>query len=129
MAASDNGKFLVDEDMSFKKISPLAEEIIVMIRKRIQKTKATSYNAKLMNQEDDTGWYTNEMRAQTENIVDDLRDIAYYIVEKTVKNIHMMNDVGVFFICTNVVLEKLAICIQQFEQAILSHPQIVSQRN
>ncbi|GKA18087.1 hypothetical protein Tco_0697924 [Tanacetum coccineum] len=79
-ASSDNGKFLVDKDRSFKKISPLAKEIIVMIRKRIQKTKAASYKAKLMHLEDDMGWYTDEMRAHTEKIVDDLRDIAYYIV-------------------------------------------------
>ncbi|GJX54955.1 mutator type transposase [Tanacetum coccineum] len=55
-ATSDNGKFLVDEDISFKKISPLAEEIIVMIRKCLQKTKETSYKAKLMHLEDDMGW-------------------------------------------------------------------------
>ncbi|GJZ47898.1 hypothetical protein Tco_0601730 [Tanacetum coccineum] len=71
--------------MSFKKISPLAEEIIVMIRKHIQKTKAASYKAKLMHLEDDMGWYTTEMRARAEKIADDLRDIAYYIVEKVVK--------------------------------------------
>ncbi|GJZ98257.1 hypothetical protein Tco_0670710 [Tanacetum coccineum] len=56
LIASDNGKFLVDEDISFKKISPLAEEIIVMIRKCLQKTKETSYKAKLMHLEDDMGW-------------------------------------------------------------------------
>ncbi|GJZ35892.1 hypothetical protein Tco_0581709 [Tanacetum coccineum] len=40
-------------EWSFKKISPLAEEIILMICKRIQKTKAESYKANLMNLEDD----------------------------------------------------------------------------
>ncbi|GJT14851.1 hypothetical protein Tco_0873557 [Tanacetum coccineum] len=85
MAASDNGKFLVDEDRSFKKISPLAEEIIVMILKCLQKTKATSYKAKLMHLEDDMGWYTDEMREHAEKIVNSLRDIAYYIVEKVVE--------------------------------------------
>ncbi|GJY99753.1 hypothetical protein Tco_0517183 [Tanacetum coccineum] len=63
LCGSDNGKFLVDEDWSFKKMSPLAEEIIIMISKRIKKTKATSYKAKLMHLEDDMGWYTDEMRA------------------------------------------------------------------
>ncbi|GJX44939.1 hypothetical protein Tco_0261615 [Tanacetum coccineum] len=86
MAASDKGKFLVDEDISFKKISPFAEEIMVMIRKRLQKTKATSYKAKsMMHVEDDMGWYTDEIRKHAEKIVDGLRDIAYYIVEKVVK--------------------------------------------
>ncbi|GJX44940.1 hypothetical protein Tco_0261616, partial [Tanacetum coccineum] len=74
--------------MSFKKILPLAEEIIVMIHKCIQNTKATSYKAKLMNLEDDIGWYTNEMRAHAEKIVNDLRDIAYHIVKKAVKKIY-----------------------------------------
>ncbi|GJY31972.1 hypothetical protein Tco_0415467 [Tanacetum coccineum] len=63
MATSDNCKFLVDEDWSFKKMSPLAKEIIIMICKRIQKTKAASYKAKLMHLEDDMGCYTDEMRA------------------------------------------------------------------
>ncbi|GJT15693.1 hypothetical protein Tco_0718135 [Tanacetum coccineum] len=62
MAVSDHGKFLIDEDLSFKKISPLVEEFIVMIRKHIQKIKTSSYNAKLMRLEDDMGWYTDEMR-------------------------------------------------------------------
>nr|GEU96090.1 transposase, MuDR, MULE transposase domain protein [Tanacetum cinerariifolium] len=71
--------------MSFKKISPLAEEIIVMIRKRLQKTKASSYKAKLMHLEDGMGWYTDEIWEQAEKIADDLRDIAYYIVKQVVK--------------------------------------------
>nr|GEU74642.1 hypothetical protein [Tanacetum cinerariifolium] len=58
------------------------EEIMVMIRKRLQKTKATSYNAKLMHLEDDMGWYIDEMIEQVEKIADDLRYIAYYIVAK-----------------------------------------------
>ncbi|GKC35909.1 hypothetical protein Tco_1048293 [Tanacetum coccineum] len=74
MEVSDNGKFLVDEDMSFKKISPLAEEIIVMICKRLPKIKATYYKAKVMHLEDEIGWYTNKMREQAEKITDDLRD-------------------------------------------------------
>ncbi|GJX33586.1 putative reverse transcriptase domain-containing protein [Tanacetum coccineum] len=40
---------------SFKKISPLAEETMVMICNRLQKTKTTSYKAKLMHVEDDMG--------------------------------------------------------------------------
>ncbi|GKF16875.1 hypothetical protein Tco_0061793, partial [Tanacetum coccineum] len=45
MAASDRGKSVmpVDEDMSFKKISPLAEEIMVTTRKFLQKKKAALY--------------------------------------------------------------------------------------
>ncbi|GKC98607.1 hypothetical protein Tco_1168882 [Tanacetum coccineum] len=62
MPASDNGKFLDDEEWCFKKISPLVEEIM-----------------------DDMSWYTDEMMEQAEKIADDLRDIAYYIVEKVVK--------------------------------------------
>ncbi|GJR60386.1 hypothetical protein Tco_1502548 [Tanacetum coccineum] len=58
---------------------------MVIIRKRLQKTKASSYKAKLMHLEDDMGCYTNEMREQAETIADDLRDIAYYIVEKCVE--------------------------------------------
>nr|GEZ81341.1 putative reverse transcriptase domain-containing protein [Tanacetum cinerariifolium] len=75
----------IPEWKSFKKISPLAEEIILMIRKHIQKTKATSYKAKLMNIDDYMGWYTDEMRARVENIANDLRDITYYIIIKAVK--------------------------------------------
>ncbi|GKC25790.1 hypothetical protein Tco_1027940 [Tanacetum coccineum] len=46
-----------------KKISPLAEEIMVLIRKHLQNTKSTSYKAKsLMPVEDDMGWCTDEMR-------------------------------------------------------------------
>ncbi|GJS00218.1 hypothetical protein Tco_0316726 [Tanacetum coccineum] len=83
---SDNGKFLVDEDMSFKKISPLAEEIMVMIRKRLRKIKAISYKSKsMMPVVDDMAWYTNEIREHAKKIVDGLRNIASYIVEKAVK--------------------------------------------
>ncbi|GJX03960.1 hypothetical protein Tco_0189876 [Tanacetum coccineum] len=57
---------------------------MVIIRKHLEKTKATSYKAKLMHLEDDMGCYTNEMREQAETIAYDLRDIAYYIVEKVI---------------------------------------------
>nr|GEW26026.1 hypothetical protein [Tanacetum cinerariifolium] len=72
---SDNGKFpMVDEeDLIFKKISHMAEEIMVMLREGFQKE---------MN---DIVWYTNEIREHAEKIVDDLRDIVSYFVEKAMK--------------------------------------------
>nr|GEU53116.1 hypothetical protein [Tanacetum cinerariifolium] len=58
MAATDNGKSMmhVDNDMSFKKNSPLAEEIMVMTHKPLQKKKPALYKPV----EDDMGWYIDE---------------------------------------------------------------------
>ncbi|GKB35145.1 reverse transcriptase domain-containing protein [Tanacetum coccineum] len=57
-AVSDNGKFpMVDkEDLIFKKISPMAEEIMVMLRKGLQKKV------------NDNVWYTDEIREQIKTI-------------------------------------------------------------
>ncbi|GKG38551.1 hypothetical protein Tco_0460263, partial [Tanacetum coccineum] len=72
MASTDTGNSMVDEDMSFKKISPMAEEIMVMIRKCLQKTNVVN----------DMVWYNDEVRKHAKKIVDGLRDIAYFFVKK-----------------------------------------------
>ncbi|GJR03650.1 hypothetical protein Tco_0526634, partial [Tanacetum coccineum] len=46
------GNSMVDEERSFKKISSIAEEIMVMIRKRLQKTNVVN----------DMVWYNDEVR-------------------------------------------------------------------
>ncbi|GJR54863.1 hypothetical protein Tco_1405384 [Tanacetum coccineum] len=61
----DKGKPMmpVDEDMSLKKISPLAKEIMVMTCKLLQNKNTALYKGKsMMHVEDDMGWYSNEMK-------------------------------------------------------------------
>ncbi|GKE36745.1 hypothetical protein Tco_1460150 [Tanacetum coccineum] len=94
MAASDKGKFMdddsqkgksmmyVDEDRYCKKVTPLAEEIMVLTRKLLQKKKAKLDKGKSMILvEDDLDWYTDEMREHAEKVVDRFKKIAYNIVE------------------------------------------------
>ncbi|GJW59894.1 hypothetical protein Tco_0109229 [Tanacetum coccineum] len=58
-----NGREISDGKPTQSSIIGGASEIMVMIRKRLQKTKTTSYKAKsMMPVEDDMGWYTDEMR-------------------------------------------------------------------
>ncbi|GJX20453.1 hypothetical protein Tco_0223130 [Tanacetum coccineum] len=78
--ASDNDKFpMVDEeDLMFKKISPTTEEIMVTLREGLEKncnSPSDSHPAILI---------TKNMSA-VENIVDGLRDIVFYVVEKAMK--------------------------------------------
>ncbi|GKB84540.1 hypothetical protein Tco_0956812 [Tanacetum coccineum] len=83
MAASDKGKFVdddnqkcksmihFDEDMYCKKVAPLAEEIMVLTHKLLQKKKAKLDKGKfMMSVEDDMDWYTNEMREHSEKFAE-----------------------------------------------------------
>nr|GEW01789.1 hypothetical protein [Tanacetum cinerariifolium] len=83
----DNRKFMMvdKEDLIFKKISPMAEEILEMLCVFVAKKKVT-----------DIIWYTDEIREQVEKLADCWRIVSYF-VEKAIKNMQMMNDVGVCF--------------------------------
>nr|GEX32364.1 hypothetical protein [Tanacetum cinerariifolium] len=56
----DSGKFLMvdEEDLIFKKISPMVEEIMVMLHEGLEKKVS------------DIVWYTDEIRDQVEKITD-----------------------------------------------------------
>nr|GEW58343.1 hypothetical protein [Tanacetum cinerariifolium] len=71
----DNCKFIIvdEEDLIFKKISPMAEEIMVMLRVCVAK-KAS-----------DIVWYTDEIKEQVEKVADGWRDTVSYFVRKAVK--------------------------------------------
>ncbi|GJY81516.1 hypothetical protein Tco_0494267 [Tanacetum coccineum] len=84
MASTDTGNSMVDEDMSFKKISPMAEEIMVMIRKCLQKTNVVN----------DMVWYNDEVRKHAKKIVDGLRDIAYFFVQKVITRYNVSTSIG-----------------------------------
>ncbi|GJW58510.1 putative RNA-directed DNA polymerase [Tanacetum coccineum] len=66
---SDNGKFpMVDEeDLTFKKLAPMAEEII------------------MLSEVSDIVWYTDEIREQLEKVADGWRDTFSYFVKMAVK--------------------------------------------
>ncbi|GJZ77731.1 heat stress transcription factor B-4-like protein [Tanacetum coccineum] len=72
-----DGKFLMvnEDDLIFEKISPMAEEIMVMLREDLGKKK---FN--------DIVWYNDEIREQVEKVADGFRDIVSYFVEKAMKN-------------------------------------------
>ncbi|GKB04415.1 putative ribonuclease H-like domain-containing protein [Tanacetum coccineum] len=83
MASSNKGKFVdddnqkcksmihVDKDMYCKKVTPLAEEIMVLTRKLLQKKRAKLDKGKsMMYVEDDMDWYTNEMREHAEKFAE-----------------------------------------------------------
>ncbi|GJS79514.1 putative ribonuclease H-like domain-containing protein [Tanacetum coccineum] len=75
-AVIDNRKFMMvdEEDLIFKKISPMAEEILEMLRVCVAKKKVS-----------DLVWYNEEIREQVEKLADVWRTTVSYFVEKAVK--------------------------------------------
>nr|GEX09611.1 hypothetical protein [Tanacetum cinerariifolium] len=87
-AVIDNRKFMMvdEEDLIFKKISPMAEE------------SWKCYAFVLPKKVSDLLWYNEEIREQVENLADVWRTTISYFVKKAVKNMQMMNDVGACFV-------------------------------
>ncbi|GJU36203.1 hypothetical protein Tco_1184557 [Tanacetum coccineum] len=76
-AVIDNLKFTMvdEEDLIFKKISPMAEEILEMLPVCVaKKIKVSGFI-----------WYNDEIREHVEKLVDGWRTTVSYFVEKTVK--------------------------------------------
>ncbi|GJU09594.1 ribosomal RNA small subunit methyltransferase [Tanacetum coccineum] len=59
-------------------------------------TETRNADGRELGDEDDMSWYTDEMMEQAEKIADDLRDIAYYIVEKTSRDYSPLPSIGYF---------------------------------
>ncbi|GKE63792.1 hypothetical protein Tco_1514159, partial [Tanacetum coccineum] len=61
----------IDKDMYHKKVTPLAEAIMVMARKLLQLKNAELDKVKsMMPVEDDMDWYTDEMREHATKIAE-----------------------------------------------------------
>ncbi|GJR67416.1 putative ribonuclease H-like domain-containing protein [Tanacetum coccineum] len=76
-ALIDNRKFMMvdKEDLIFKKISPMAEEILEMLRVCVAKKIKVS----------DFIWYNDEIMKHVEKFADGWRTTVSYFVEKAVK--------------------------------------------
>nr|GEW14670.1 putative RNA-directed DNA polymerase [Tanacetum cinerariifolium] len=75
----------VEKDKYCKKVTPLAEEIMILRRKVLQKKKAELDKVKsMMLVKDDMDWYTTEMREQAEKVAKGFKKIAYNGVENVV---------------------------------------------
>ncbi|GKA51170.1 putative ribonuclease H-like domain-containing protein [Tanacetum coccineum] len=76
-AVIDNRKFMMvdEEDLIFKKISPMAEEILEMLRVCVAKKIKVS----------DFVWYNDEIMEHVEKLADGWRTTVSYFVKKAVK--------------------------------------------